>query len=319
MSDPESLSAEDKAYFDTRGETVAAPPTDEPAIADEPVADEPITDDEPAELADEPAADGPVDPDKPTGQSKVPLAALTKERNERKAIAAKLAETERKAAILEDRWNQALQQREQQAQPEAKQEAPVLDPTKDPLGVVNQLLTDFQQRKQTAAEQERQTKEQAAQAEAWNKTLNVARSQYEAAAAADEAFEPTYTALRANIGQEFMELYGLTEAQAKAEVDRYEAQQIAYAVDRGIDLPTHMRKLAKARNISVTPKAEPKPVGEDLDKLAEGVNGSTSLSNAGGGRVASTSAQSIADMSPDDFAAWLSKNGADKFRKLAGG
>jgi hypothetical protein len=315
MSETETLSAEDKAYFDSRGETVTAPEvtTEEETTTEEVV--------EPAEVETEEAEETTAEDagtEKPTGQSKVPLAALTKERNERKAIAARLAETERKAAILEDRWNQVLQQREQPA-PEAKQEAPPLDVSKDPMAVVNELLTDFQQRKQTEAERERQTKEQAAQAEAWNKTLNVARSQYEAAASSDAAFEPTYTALRANIGQEYMELYGMSEAEAKAEVDRYEAQQIAYAVDRGIDIATHMRKLAKARNVTVAPKATA-PAGEDLDKLAEGVSGSTSLSNAGGGRVASTNAQSIADMSPDEFGAWLGKPGnADKFRKLAGG
>lgn len=318
MSDTETLSAEDKAYFDTRGETVTAPEvtTEEETTTEEVVETAEVETE--AEEAEETTTEE-VEAEKPTGQSKVPLAALTKERNERKAIAARLAETERKAAILEDRWNQALAQREQQTQPEAKQEAPALDPSKDPLNVVNELLTDYQQRKQSAAEQERQTKEQQAQAEAWDKTVNVARAQYEAAAAADEAFEPTYTALRENIGTEYMELYGLTQEQARAEVDRYEAQQIAYAVDRGIDIAAHMRKLAKARNITVAPKTPPAPAGEDLDKLAEGVNGSTSLSNAGGGRVASTNAQSIADMNPTEFEAWLSKNGEKSFRKLAGG
>lgn len=320
MSDTETLSAEDKAYFDTRGETVAAPPADEPAIvADEPE-DEPIVDDEPTDTVDEPAADEPADSDKPTGQSKVPLAALTKERNERKAIAARLAETERKAAILEDRWNQILQQQEKANQPQAETATkPAKPDTKaDPLGAVDYVLERIVAEDERRENEARQTKEQAAQTEAWNKTLNVARTQYEAAASADENFEPTYTALRANIGQEFMELYGLSEAEARAQVDNYEAQQIAYAVDRGIDVATHMRKLAKTRNITVAPKTAP-PAGETLDKLAEGVNGSTSLSAAGGGRVASTNAQSIADMSPSDFEAWLSKNGTDKFRKLAGG
>jgi hypothetical protein len=315
MSDPETLSAEDKAYFDTRGETVAPETTTtEPETTTEEVA-EPVAEEaeETAELTTD-EADG----EKPTGQSKVPLAALTKERQALKAEKVARAEAERKAAILEDRWNQALAQREEPPKP-AAQQPPALDPNKDPLHVVNELLTDFQQRKQSEAEYERQTKEQQAANDAWDKTLNVARAQYEAAASADEAFEPTYVALRVSLGREYMEAYGLSEAQAKAEVDRYEAQQIAFAVDRGIDVATHMRKLAKARNVSAPAKEAPKPA-EDLDKLAEGVNGSTSLSSAGGGRVASTTAQSVADMSPDEFAAWLGKDGNQaKFKKLAGG
>ena len=318
MSDIETLSAEDQAYFDTRGEATVSPPTSEPeTVKDEPV-DEPVVDEDVIDAVDEPATDEPADPDKPTGQSKVPLAALTKERNERKAVAAKLAETERRAAILEDRWNQILTQQSQPAQPEAQK--PVeLDTSSDPLAVVNELLSDFQQRKKTAAEQEQQTKEQQAANEAWNKTLGVAKAQYDAAASADESFEPTYTALRENLGQEYVDLYGLSAAEARAEVDRFEAQQIAYAVDRGIDIAAHMRKLAKARNVSA-PVKTPAAKVEDIDKIAEGLNGATSLSTAGGGRVAATNAQSIADMSPEDFSVWLGKPGnGDKFRKLAGG
>lgn len=307
----ETLSAEDKAYFSTRGETTTPPEvtTEEETTTEEVV--EPIGVE--TEEAEETTSE---ESDKPTGQSKVPLAALTKERNERKAIAARLAETERKAAILEDRWTQLLASQQQPVQPQVEQPAP-LDPSKDPLGVVNELLTDMQQRKQSEADRTRQEREQQAANEAWNKTLGVARAQYEAAATSDPAFEATYTALRQNIGAEYMELYGMSAAQAGAEVDRYEAQQIAYAVDRGIDIAAHMRKLAKARNVAPPPKAEP---AEDIDKIAQGVNGSTSLSNAGGGRVAATNAQSIADMSPDEFGAWLSKDGNQaKFKKLAGG
>lgn len=319
MSDTETLSAEDKAYFDTRGETVTAP---EPAATEEETTTEEVveTAEVEAEEAEETTTEE-AEAEKPTGQSKVPLAALTKERNERKAVAAKLAETERKAAILEDRWNQILQQQEKANQPaQAEPAKPARPDTKaDPLAaveyVIDRLAADDQKREET----ERQTKEQQAANEAWDKTVNVARAQYEAAASADENFEPTYTALRENIGTEYMELYGLSAAEAKVEVDRYEAQQIAYAVDRGIDIAAHMRKLAKTRNITVAPKTPAPAAGESLDKLAEGVNGSTSLSAAGGGRVAATNAQSIADMSPGDFEAWLSKNGADKFRKLAGG
>lgn len=317
MSDTETLSAEDKAYFDTRGETAATPPAADHVVNDDDGAD--IDAEVAGDPVEEPVSDDVVDPDKPTGQSKVPLAALTKERNERKAVSAKLAETERKAAILEDRWNQALAREQQVEKPAVETKAPV-DLSNDPMAIINELHSESQQRKQSEAERAKTERENAAANEAWGKTLNVARAQYESAAAADEAFEPTYTALRANIGQEYMDLYGLSEAQAKAEVDAFEAQQIAFAVDRGIDVGAHMRKLAKARNIVVTPKAPEKDAGEDIDRIASGVNGATSLSNAGGARVAATNAQSIADMSPDEFGAWLSKDGnQSKFRKLAGG
>lgn len=314
MTDTESLSAEDKAYFDSRGETnVPAVATPDPA-ADDPAPDADLPDDL---VEDDAAGDPAADPNKPTGQSKVPLAALTKERNERKAVAAKLAETERKAAILEDRWNQILQQREQAAEKEP--ERPQIDAHKDPLAAVNELLTDLNQRKQTEAERQAQETQTRAAREAWNKTLNTAQTQFKEAATEDADFEPTYVALRMAIGSEFMEAYGLSPQEAKAELDNYEAQQINYAMSRGINVADHMRKLAKARNV-VAPAKEPAAKAEDLDKLAEGVNGSTSLSNAGGGRVAATNAQSIADMSPEEFGAWLAKPGnGDKFKKLAGG
>jgi len=326
MSETETLSPEEKAYFDTRGETVEAPKAEtedkpDPIEDDEqePVVD--AADDEPTvEEADEPAdPDADPDADKPTGQSKVPLAALTKERNERKAAAKRAADAEREAAILRDRWEQLLAkdqpaQTEQQAAPEE-----AFDPNKDPLAIVNKLWETEQNRAKTAAEQAKQVEEQRKANEVWEQTVNVARTQYSSAAAADETFEPTYTALRQNIAQEYMELYGLPEHEARQQVDQYEAQQIQYAVSKGIDIADHMRKLAKTRNIRVD-KPKPAPTGEDIDKIAAGVSGSTSLSAAGGGRVAATTAQSIADMSADEFEAWLGKAGnADKFRKLAGG
>jgi len=318
MIDNETLSAEDKAYFDSRGETVTAP---EPAQSGSPAA----TEEEIAEVAEAEADAGEVgeaaatgEGEKPTGQSKVPLAALTKTRGELKTERAARLEAERKAAILEDRWNQILAQREEQARTQVE-EKPALDPLKDPIHAITELVSDHQQRKQQEAQRAQQVKEQEAANTAWARTLDVARAQYSEAASADATFEPTYTALRNNIAGEYMELYGLTQAQAIAEVDNFEAQQIAYAVNRGINVGEHMRRLAKARNVTAPAKQEATPSAEDLDKLAAGVNGATSLSNAGGGRVAATTAQSVADMSPEDFAAWLSKNGADKFRKLAGG
>lgn len=321
MSDLETLSAEDKAYFDARGETAAAPAL----VADDDQGIAPVDDlaggdpsGEQGETVDDVIdPDAPADPDKPTGQSKVPLAALTKERNARKEEARARAAAEQRAAILEDRWNQALATKE----PAKAAEAPAeVDPNIDPLAAINELVTTTRAERAAKAEAEKQQRERDAQNEAWNKTLDRAKSEYSEAATDDPAFEETYVALRQNIATEYMEAYGLTQQQAIAEVNNYEAQQIEFAVSRGINVADHMRKIAKARNVTAPKKAPAAPApGTDLDKLAEGVKGSTSLSAAAGGAVAQSTAQSIADMSPADFEAWLTKNGAEKFRKLAGG
>src|SRR5690349_8130219 len=106
----DALSAEEQAYFDSRGEAEVKP-------APEPEKPE-VVEPEVEEVEEEEVA---VDP------PKVPLAALTKERQAAKELKSRLAEMEKRHAVLEDRWNTLLK-----VQEPAKTEAVVEDPEPDP-------------------------------------------------------------------------------------------------------------------------------------------------------------------------------------------
>ncbi|MFD1945062.1 hypothetical protein [Paradevosia shaoguanensis] len=317
----ESLSAEEKAYFDSRGEAEI-----KPAEAEKPdagVEAEPEADASP-ELADDlgeaDASQAPDGEGKDAEKHRVPLHTLTKERSARKEAERRAIAAEEGRRVLEDRWNQmlAVQQPKETAEP-----AKEIDPAVDPVGALAELVQG--QRAQRAAEADRQKaeKEQSEQQAAWTRKTDIARSQYQSAAAEDATFEPTYNALRQVIGEELMDLYGLTIEQARHEVDRYEAQQIEYCVDRGIDVADHLRKLAKARRVTAPAQAsnDPKPdPAKEIERLADAVDGATTLSGAGGAPIRTLDAEAIANMKPDEFEAWLGKPGNQaKFRKLAGG
>lgn len=324
MSETETLSAEEQAYFSSRGETLEAEkPTQEQPKVDEVAADEGVEvevdlgDD--VEAEDETTEDTDVEAEKAEkADKKVPLRALTKTREELKAEKRRADAIEAEAKVLRERWDQMLAA-QQKPQEEAKPE-PELDPSKDPLTAVNALWEERRQEKLTKAEQEKQAEDQRKQQEVWNQTLAVAREQYQEAAKADEAFEPTYNAVRQSLMTEYMEVYGLDDQQALAYVNQFEADQTAYAIQRGINVADHLRKIARVRGVKPPePEKRPEADAEAIERLEKGVSGSTSLSAASGGRSTTQTAETIANMSAADFEKWLSKNGTGGFRKLAGG
>lgn len=323
MSELETLSAEEQAYFSSRGETLEAekPTPEEPKVEDVSQDDTTaeVDDDLPEEVETEEVTTeetGEAEAEKQNKQ--VPLRALTKTREELKAEKARAAAIEAEAKVLRERWDQMLAA-QQKPQEEAKPESEV-DPAKDPLAAVNAIWEERKQEKLTKAEQEKQAEEQRKQQEVWTQTLNVARGQFQEAATADEAFEPTYNAVRQSLFTEYKEVYGLDDQQALAEVDQFEANQIAYAVQRGVNVADQLRAIARVRGVKPPqPEKKPEPDTEAIDRLEKGVSGSTSLSAASGGRSTTQTAESIANMSAADFEKWLSKNGSGGFRKLAGG
>lgn len=323
MSDTEILSAEEQAYFSSRGETMEAekPTAEEPkveGVSQDDTATE-VDDDLPEEIKTEEEATGEAssETDKAKEADKtVPLRALTKTREELKAEKRRADAIEAEAKVLRERWDQMLAA-QQKPQEDVKPE-PEIDPTKDPLAAVNAIWEENKQAKLTKAEQEKQAEEQRQQQEQWNQTVNLARGQFQEAAKADETFEPTYNAVRDSIKTEYMEVYGLDEQQAIAEVNQFEANQIAYAVQRGVNVADQLRAIARVRGVKA-PEKKQEADAEAIERLAQGVSGSTSLSAASGGRSTTQTAETIANMSTADFEKWLSKNGTGGFRKLAGG
>jgi hypothetical protein len=302
-----TLSETEKAYFDSRGETTQPPDTVEPA-------DDGATD---AELADVDALDETVEPEKQTGQSKVPLAALTKTRAEMKAERDKRIETEKQNAVLMDRLQRIV---EAQQQPEqAKQQVESPDPAVDPRGAIEWATNQIKAQQEAQKQYEKQTAEQQqAQAE-WQQIYTAVATDYEQAVAADPSVKAAHEYLLDSQGEELLAI-GLSKEEAQAEITRIEQAHIRNAKQRGVPIGEYLVSLAKPRGwrpqAQQTATADPNAA---LDKLAAAVDGSTSLSNANGGAPQVMNAEAIANMSPEQFEAWLNKNGSGKFRKLAGG
>jgi hypothetical protein len=95
-------------------------------------------------------------------------------------------------------------------------------------------------------------------------------------------------------------------------------QIVIGAKQRGLSSAQVIYELAQG--YGYTPKAAAADPADALDRLEKSVAGATSLSASGGARpAAGMDAAAIANMSPEQFGAWLAKNGERGFKKLAGG
>ncbi len=313
----DTLSSEDQAYFDSRGETEIKAPADaadkpEPAAAD-PVADAEVGDDE-ADIA-EAEAEGEQQPG--AEPKRVPLAALTKTRQEARAERAGRIAAEQRAAILEDRWNTALQQMRPQQEQEA---APAIPDMSDPQAVLDWARNELVGRKEREAAEAKERTEREAGQRAFQQAYEAVNDTYTKAAKADPEIVEAHNAVRNSLGNELLAM-GYTEAQARSEIGKIENQHLVYIAQNNLEIGPYLKSLAKARGWAPKPKADPaEDAQERVARLADAVDGSTSLSGAGGGAPRVLDAQAIANMKPDEFEAWLGKPGNHaKFKKMAGG
>lgn len=304
----DTLSADEKAYFDTRGEAEIAKP------APEPEAEAP----EPEIIEDEGEEEVAVDP------PKVPLAALTKERQAAKELKAKMADMEKRHAVLEDRWNTLLKVQE----PEQKQQPVADDPMPD-RNVDVFAFMDWQARQVEALKAkvtqrelvETQTAQhQREEQEIW--------SEWHQSATQFKAEKPDF-----DDAAKFLSNMRDTQLKGYAVLDERLSDQRARDAQINAELK-EIIKAAKAKKVNpaeavyqiaatygYAAKAPVVADTEHLDQVERGMAGATSLSAVGGSRPGGAlDAKSIADMAPEEFAKWLEKPGnVAKFRKIAGG
>lgn len=310
MSTPEedTLSAEDQAYFDNKGEAPAPEKL-------EPEALEPVDEPEDEEIvADEPKA-----------AKTVPLAALTKTREETKALKAALEEQKTRNAIWEDRWNTLLRQQQPVEQQAAKDEDPEPDPNVDIFAhqqwLGRQLKAERETRAKQEQEQARQREEQHVEQQIWT-----AWEQDAATYVADNADFPNAAKWLSDFRDAQLKALGKVDerfADARArnmQIEQELKQIVIGAKQRGLSSAQVIYELAQG--YGYTPKAAETQTDAAgaLDRLEKSVAGATSLSATGGARpTAGLDAAAIANMSPEQFGAWLAKNGERGFKKLAGG
>jgi hypothetical protein len=110
-----------------------------------------------------------------------------------------------------------------------------------------------------------------------------------------------------------------TEAGITKQINDELKQIVIAAAQQHISPAEYIHSMAKEWGY-----AGPKPAATDavanLEKVEQAIDASTSLSSVGGSRPqAALDAKAIADMSPSEFETWFAKNGAAKFKKMAGG
>lgn len=316
-SETETLSAEEQSYFDTRGATEFK---DIPAV-DEHI--EPVIEDstavEPVDAEIEPEDIDAETGEKATGQSKVPLASLTKTRQEAREERNKRIEAEKRAAVLEDRWNRVLEAQQSQQEAQQPQVDEIPDPNASPMEALAWVTKQITATKEAEAARAAETQQTQRAEQEWQQVYTAVNNDYTEAVAADASINDARDALIQSHGQELLAM-GVPPERIQAEITRIENEHIRYAHSQGIPIGKYVKGLAQARGWTAKAAAPPVDPGEEIDRLSAAVEGSTSLSNAGGAAPRTLDAKAIGDMKPEEFEKWLAKDGNQaKFRKLAGG
>lgn len=312
------LTAEERAYFDSRGET--APP-EEVAPAPAPAEPEPAPEQAPAaqdEQQGEPVGEeGQGEEERPRDDRGrfVPHQALHEERSRRK-------EAEEARRVAEDRFAKLLEslsqqqgQGHQQPQPE-----PEVDPDADPLAAVKAHHEELRQFKEWRRQQE-----QAAQAQ--QQWMSIA-ADIEASEAEFKQQAPDYTDAVAFLKTQAEATYrmmGMQPAQVQQALMRDVAQMAMVARQSGKSPAEFAYEFAKVRGYQPNPAAPkqdnaPAPEGmaaaDKVRSIAEGQRAQRSIGQVAGGASPDLTADSVLAMSDDEFMAAI-RDG--RFRKVAGG
>ena len=299
----DTLSAEEKSYFESRGEKAPEAVTSaEPEVS--------------AEQGNEPA-DG--QEGKEQGRKMVPVNALHEEREEKKELRRKLEEMERKQAVLDDRWQRILAASEQQPAPKAEQPQ-IPDPEQD---IFAALKYEREQRmaleaKITGQEQQTAEQQQVAQMERqiWGKwESDGAQFKQSTPDFGDAALFLAETRDKQLASMAAVDPRLADKAYRDFVMNEELKQIVVGAGQHGISSAEQIYNIAKAWGYT-----GPKPKADDaagIEKLAQSVAAETSLSAAGGTRagVPSTS-EAVAAMSDSEFDAWFEKNGVKGFKQL---
>lgn len=307
---PDTLSGEAKAYFDSRGE-FPVPDHDgrlTEAGPDEAARQEIEGQDPSTEASEHPAA-------RSGEQPKVPLRAVTREREANKELRARIAEMEKRSAVLEDRWNTMLALQ----QPQQEETAPSPpDPDEDIFAFSRW------QAEQLRALQEHVTGREVAEYEA-----AVAQRAEQAVWNFWEASAREFAEANVDFGDaaRWLSTFRDDQLQALAAVDprfsdararNWQIEEelkaiVVNAAQQGKSPAELVYGIARGYGYQPSKSAD----GAGLARLAQNIEAETSLSDLGGSRPAGPrDAKDIADMSPAEFDAWFRKNGAEGFRRL---
>ena len=319
------LTDAEKAYFESGGES---PIEAEPEPAPDP---EPQAQAEPQEGQQSPEPQANQQQDE--NSRNVPYGALREERERRKALEQQLAQLNGKWQTVEQRLA-ALQgiNQPQQQRPEAPK---IPDPEEDFIEATRwtqQQIVEMQRRQQ----QQMTNAQRAQQAQQFQgQVMNAWSQRARQAAQQSPEFADAY---RFATTSRFRELIasGVPEHQARQQAQRDEFNFVAQSMQQGRDPAQSLMAIAQARGWQPKPAsgepAQAAPAAANaqqntpaqpqrLDTVAKGMQANKSLSGVGSSTSGrgSLGAKDLAEMSDDDFAAFLDKKGANGFKAMLGG
>jgi len=332
----DEFTADERAYFDSRGEKGLAVETEAPAKTE--IAKAP--DAKATEVNDDPDGTISIDEkglqrDAKTGRF-VPHGAFHKEREARKAAettasaqAIELARTKERLALLAEAMN--AEPAAKATETKAADDDPMPDFKTDVLGFLEWQNRKIARLEKNITEGTTQTRAQIDDMQ----TGNAYRSDAVAFAREQKDFAGAYNHLVNVMGQE-LELLGVADPKDRmATIAKLEREQVAIARRLGRRPAEHIYKLAltrgwKAPADSKTEGGEAEgeqkkatdAAAEELARLEKGRNAAMSLSGAGGSAPTQLTADAIASMNEHEFKALLDKTGGSRkaaMRKLLGG
>lgn len=249
-------------------------------------------------------------------QQTVPHGAFAKERARRKETEAALARTREDFARLEERTNMLLQGRhpQQQQQEEQPQRLPGAD---DPIGAIEHLMRDAQERRQRDQEHQQATRQAAQQQEQFGRLVSTYRARAAEFAEETPDFVAAYQHLLTARDEELQEIGVYDPAERARQIQNEEMNVAAVALQQGVNPAQRLYQLAKRRGYQ--PASKPASSSARLDTVERGQARSRSLSNAEGSAApGQITAQDLLRMTPDEFAAYERKN-PKRFKQLMGG
>lgn len=259
---------------------------------------------EPVEGADAAAA--------PKGPKTVPHGALHAEREEHKKTRSALEQERQKHAADMARVEERLRIIQQMQAPPQDQQKPaeMPDPQTDPIGALNFLLAERKAGQEQAQQHAVQTRQQQERQAFVNDYVTAVADYKSKNPDLQDAYNFALAARKTEL-----EYMGMNPQQVREALENEELALAVNGIQRGIHPGDMIMGYAKMRGWQ--PKAQPGGAAAEVERLAAGVKGGKSLSQAGGGATpGQMTAEQLLKMSDEDFDAWTRKNPAQAKRLM---
>lgn len=259
-------------------------------------------------------------------QESVPHGRFHRERERRKQLETEISDVRRRYELLEQRTTDILRmqggnQQPQQREPTYQEQYDALQAKGDFIGIIelqNKHIRDNLQERETRQQESQRTQEER---QLVTRIATAAKSDLEQAAADDEGFADMYKTYREIGYRQLVEVQGIPEDAAVAQLNRYEIQTYHDLMRQGIKPSDYVRRFVNAQGYR--PPEPPQPNVEEQAARIERLNtaklAAKTLSGAGSeARTTAPSPSDLVNMSDEDFAAFKKKYGENAMSKVFG-